>query len=666
MDRTALHGRAGRALARILQAAAVAALCVSTARAQPNLVIKDRTDKAVRGILLRPNLAGQKFTVFVHNPGDEKVEISVALRNRSTGQEERSTALTVDPGKTSGPVVFGGVAKEAPATPTAAAAPGQSKAPPPRTELKAEPFTYDLVLLDKKGNPIPDSSRVVTLLRPDEYVDQPVVTFDGLKRELRATVKASRTFEGPEATVSLVLSPDRIPGLIVTPNKAGTYVRRLTGPGDTVELVARNLRFDEKARGEQDSGLVSLTIDGYERAFTYRVTFRLDNANNQAELIKDPVVGLSWPRYQEPAPKCTVRLRIDPGNAPRNTEVEVGLKHDDETPDYARDDLVVLPTIKDQHVWVTTAAEGSLSFETSVHDWTVEMDSAGLFNRHPLRVRLLTAGKKPFGFLDAAELLKRRDKSADVLQVTEDVEVPVTFDGSPPEIAKLGVLLPPPPNVKPVPGAKVPALREVTEATDPVLNVVVPGKRLTAFVQADDPESKIREVLFFVGKPIEGPVLKIPDTVRPVEGTKDPTLPNVWRADLSGLTDKPGVVVLSAQVTNGAGLKSFGTVEIRLLAPVPAAAGPVTPPLPSIAGRVIDDGGRLQPNLEVVLLDAQTNARRDSVRTAADGTYLFKPVAPGSYKVTARKNAANTYGETPVEVLAGEQKMGVEVKLKLR
>jgi hypothetical protein len=255
---------------------------------------------------------------------------------------------------------------------------------------------------------------------------------------------------------------------------------------------------------------------------------------------------------------------------------------------------------------------------------------------------------EPVKVVDARELLDPQP------QATKAIEVPVTFDGSPPVIRSLGVVLTKLENGKPVEFV-------ATSETSPADNQMPPGQPLRLVATGDDPESGIQQVVFFLGKPTAD--LKVPEMVLPVEGVPD-VKKTTWKAELPAPSDKGGVVAVTAQFTNGAGLKSFGMIEIRLVPPPPPAP-PGPPPKPSIEGTVVDDGGRAQPGLKVTLTDAQGVAK-ETTTTDTAGKYLFKDVAPGSYRVTAAKTASSTNGETAVQVLEGQKKTGVEVRLKVR
>src|SRR5262249_29254673 len=139
----------------------------------------------------------------------------------------------------------------------------------------------------------------------------------------------------------------------------------------------------------------------------------------------------------------------------------------------------------------------------------------------------------------------------------------VTYDGSNPEVTALGVL-------------GVPADKGK-------VSQMVRGKPLTLYARAHDDDSGIKEVVFFVGKPTADGA--IPTGIEGVPGVLAPKDPKArgdaraptWLAQVPVPTDKPGKVPVAVQVTNNAGMKTFGTLTIELVEPA-GAKDPNRPP----------------------------------------------------------------------------------------
>jgi hypothetical protein len=634
-------------------AAAVAALGAPAARAEPTLLLTDDpkppTESRWDYVPLRPNVE-QTFYLWVHNPDKKDARVVVALVD-AEGRDVRgmrTKPLTVKPDATERVVFEATPPTTTPAAPPAAA--GQpAPAVPPGTELKkGPPFNYNLVLLDADTNK-QLGKFAVQLLRPQDYIQEPKGYFIGATGQLQITVKAedATKFGGPPARVELVLPPDRIPGLRTDVAREGSYERELTVPNDSVVLTADNLQFDPNRPPEKENGLVYLTVDGCPRAYTFLATFR-PRGRSDLRLEKNPVVGLQYAHYAPPAPKYHVGLEVD--NAPKGADVVVSLRRD-RSREPARDEVLTLPGARQQRIFVrpNNPDDGGLIFNTVVRDWDATPISAGMYGEHDIRVNLYDKEeKRAVPFFEPDDLLTQGARLHPALTRS------VVFDSTPPDIKALGVVL-----THKVQGKLVDFV--ATKDTPKADNGLPVGAPLRIVATADDPESHISRVVFFLGEPTKE--LKIPDAAVREEGKPDKGSNTTWRAELPAPTAKEGVLLVSAEVTNGAGITRFGTVEIRLLPPTPAAAAGAVKP--SIEGTVIDAGGRLQPRQKVNLVDTQ-NVTRDTVETDRDGVYLFRDVAPGSYRVTASKTGNNSYGETAVQVLEGDKKTGVVVRLRAR
>ena len=185
------------------------------------------------------------------------------------------------------------------------------------------------------------------------------------------------------------------------------------------------------------------------------------------------------------------------------------------------------------------------------------------------------------------------------------------------------------------------------------------GAELPVKATGFDPDSDIKEVVFYVGRP--GPDGNAPPTAVKAPGKLIDKDKHIWAAALAAPTDQKGKMDVTAQFVNGANLSATDTVTIQLVDPTPPTGAGAGPKGGSVEGTVAE-GGRGQPGLEVRLLDDK-GAVKDAVKTDAAGKYLFKDVAAGSYNVAATKTTDSTKGESAVQVLDGQKKTGVDVKL---
>src|SRR5262249_46068435 len=157
--------------------------------------------------------------------------------------------------------------------------------------------------------------------RPADYLERPIIEFDPAKKNLlTVTLQAkSGAFGGPPCRADLVLRPDRIPGLVVGPDKKGTRGGYLVSPGGRLVLPAEDLELNETGK----KGLVYLTVDGYQRAFTFSTDFPRGGSLSTPDLIQTPIARLSLSPAANPSEPYPVRLEVD--NAGPVAGVELGL-----------------------------------------------------------------------------------------------------------------------------------------------------------------------------------------------------------------------------------------------------------------------------------------------------------------------------------------------------
>ena len=108
-----------------------------------------------------------------------------------------------------------------------------------------------------------------------------------------------------------------------------------------------------------------------------------------------------------------------------------------------------------------------------------------------------------------------------------------------------------------------------------------------------------------------------------------------WRVALSTENLRPGRYTLIAKATDAVGFTAKATKTITIGAAASVAAAP-KPTTSSIAGRVTDQDGQPLARLRVSLRGTSFTAVSDS-----DGTFAFKDVPHGKYKLEARGTAKN-------------------------
>jgi hypothetical protein len=600
-------------------------LCVGQARAADKgdfkLLFNTSPDPATAKDfpLLRPNVV-QDFYLFVQNNSATEEAITVDVLE---GDKPIDGGSVTFPAKAKGvtAVPLGKAPAPAPAEkPAAPPPPAAVPAPPPElAPLKGE-LKFVLHGKDKDGKRVDlqDPVRVV-MPRPTDYVEVTGV-YDprergGIKNQLILTVKAKDSFQGGRCRVDLVLNPAVIPDFVEVPKKEGTRAGYLQRAGDQITLTANNLQFSEASTksDELKPGLVYVTIDGYERAYIFESTFpRRGETTSELTRVDVAAARMKFAPGADPSKPYPVSFEID--NTDPKTAIELGLDRD-ASQDFNRQagEIVIVGTgDRKQQLQVNPAFPGhALQLKRLISDWDTKLDVAEIYGPRLLRLRLLEneaeadkdvrdGDKSLVKFLDMANYTGTKTPVSQILET-------VTFDGTKPENLKF---------------LDFPKQLER-------------GSELPVRATASDPESGIKSVAFYIGKP--GPDGKPPATAVLVPGKLLDPKTGVWVASLDAPTDQKGKTEVTAQFTNGAGLVATDTVKIELIDPGAGAAG--AGKAASIAGKVFV-GDRPQPDVAVELRNA-AGAVLDTKATDKDGKFLFKDVAPGTYKVFSSKRGQN-------------------------
>ncbi len=155
------------------------------------------------------------------------------------------------------------------------------------------------------------------------------------------------------------------------------------------------------------------------------------------------------------------------------------------------------------------------------------------------------------------------------------------------------------------------------------------------------PDSGIKEVAFFAGRPVDG---KRPPGVAVVPGKPVGAGRETWAASLPLSDAKLGPLEVSVEFVAGVGPSRFDTATIAVVESIPVEPG-------KIKGTV-KEGERSQPGLEVRLYD-EKNAEKGKATTDDEGQFEFAGLAPGTYEVVSAKPTPPTKGTAKATVKAG-------------
>ncbi len=513
-------------------AVAVVAFTADLARAQPfklEILFSPQAhdpNPQMKEVHLRPNTA-QTLYMYVRNDGNKPVTATLELQAGGAVVPGGRSEVQLPPGFTS-------IALPKPPAP----APTEKPAPPAPL-----PAPLEVRLLDANNKAVAETARIL-VGRAREYVKVSRPVFETDKKDannnrLTVEVEALPKFSGPECRVELVLRTDRIPGLAPSQKLDGRYAGPLVKPGDKLRLYAENLRFTKES-GERN-GWVYLTVDGYERAFTWKTTIGTDGLPATSDEVLDQLARLDVTSPTLPKEKTTIGLEVDNLRKEEKVELSFGrFSKDDKNEDKFEGDVrTFVGDRREEIVLGPPGPGGALQLKAIVEDWKRDFNTTSNFGEFKVRLRLLDATGK--------ELEATNTKNAK--PSTEIVES-LMLDNNPPA------------NVKFV---KAPATLEQ-------------GKPLS--LQATGTaESGIKEVIFYLGKPVDG---KMPPNAPKVDARPDADRKN-WSGVLAVPADKVGTIDVTAQFTSGVGLVASSD-------PLAVQITPAAPPVPkgkaSISGKV--------------------------------------------------------------------------------
>jgi hypothetical protein len=674
----------------------------------PRPVVSSRSDEATKApikgtsaFVLRPN-AELSFYVYLENPGEQVWDnVTVRLTEDEQGRRPLAEGLVERIG--AGEVVKvalrpAGQQPPPPAAPVAAPPPGdeKEKAPPAAAKPPAGAPTPDVVYLhalDDKKQPFPGARPTafdVRISPPRGYLEAtplvtPTETGYNLTIRLGRRKDASEAFRGKPATARLDINPDLVPGLDPASLKDGTFQTVVAPNARNVTLVAKNLRFI----GPPGPSTVTVSVDGYDRAFVFATDFSGTTPSLTSPEVRR--VRIDTPRYGVPGRPLDVRLEVFNDEESDRPRLEFYRAEDGE-PEVP---TASLTTPRQRTVRYRVGDAGELVFHAEVKDWVIPLDTEGVFGTRTLRFALTDA--------EGGVLTRPRADDPDQRVPIEDVKL-ITLDATPPENTRLLALppkvvpkkprkLPPPPGAVPtppgpvpvpgvvlppwacgcilppafgVPAVPVPPVPLVEKPREPALLLPLPlgktrirGTTLELIGRAEDPESGVAAVLFFLGappgpdgKPPPGGKVVVGELVFRPQSEKEEGPPEaIGFGATFDLPDVVGPVVVGVRFINGAGLAAPDvTVELLLVDPPP-------PPLTgAIEGRVIQGSTpeRPQPGLDVLLLSPAGQVVK-TTQTDAAGLFRFDELLPGPYVVfTAKPADLGARGTLPATVEAGE------------
>jgi hypothetical protein len=577
----------------------------------------DDLDNAALDLVLRPNPdIKQKFFVFLHNPLKVKKRMQISLQT-ADGRMELAKGGPVDvaPGGTQLVPVAGGK----PAPPMEPANGSGKPAPAPELPTLVGPRVFFQVVLTDGEKELEKRRVGVNVQMPAEYL-RATSTIGGPRRALSVKIEALQNFWGPRCPVELDLS--RLPGVIL-PKDAQVTLKDGVEKGALAELNAEGLRSRLR---RSVNGLVMVRADGYDRAFVFETTFDNQGETGQPQLLRRdrPTLRLVTPGnslYSLPAKDFKIGVEVD--NPPRaNVEIELAIDRSG-TGDYRV--RKVFKGDREHLIRVNARTDdGSVEFIPQIQDWSFVEDMTGALRPCRFRARLLDP-------------------------LNNHVPLTVVGEGRPDEIVKTVVFS----DLKP----ELPALTTGTAVNSDQ------GSTLPVTVEARDSKTGIREVKVVVGS-VKVMKDKLPEDVeaKPLDPPADSENGNgTWSGNVA-ITPEDKPATLTIEVTNFVGLTRVFQKTVR----IGGAGGGAPGDKPAIIkGTVFDENDDQQHSkeLKIFLSEGMKKEAADSANLDDDGVFTFKDVAPGTYRVSCKKETTGHIASTSVTVKAGETKT---VKLTLK
>ncbi len=551
---------------------------------------------------LRPNTS-TTIDLFVHNPGTEDLRNVIVKLVQLNRDQANLLAQTqpIDKLLTNGKakLLFSKVNEKKDAK--------DKKDGPDTIELAGPLFAIQFWVEATLGNKAVTIKQNVDFVikEPRDYLAAQA-HYDQAKRKVAIKVQfgdPDNVSGPPKCPLQLVLGPELAAG------KNGTFVQALTGLRQAVDLFAEDLRF---AGAKIGTGRVSLTVDGYERAFTYPVT--LNGSGDLDELSLGARIGgrIRVPRYAKPAEDFPVFLEMD-GPISSDFQVEVALDRAGMKSEYEIKQFIGL---RQQKIGLSFSPAGYLVCHTTVRDWQTTFDTKEIYGDIFFRVSVFKKGELVSLLLskEARPSLATQEPSAD----SKRLFARVTQDDLPPQDVQF---------------------------VDPP-KVWFVGKPLAVTVKVKAPklhQAPIeRKVVFFRGKaPKDGAKIDPGSVIGYGEFEEGKSVVNA----VLPAPDKAEEMELSVQLTTAVGVPGVKTVIFPVLEAKSATC--------TIKGKVAH-GMLAQPNLTVFLGDAKGKVLA-TAKTNAEGGFVFGKVAPGSYLISATVNFPALIGVIMVAVPEGKE-----------
>lgn len=426
----------------------------------------------------------------------------------------------------------------------------------------------------------------IEVVSPAQYTRVVETRFEpsaGGKNRLSITLAASLMPPGPPCIVDLVLSPERIPGLVgVT---GGRLRGELLRDGTPLTLTAEGLQLID---GVDELGEFALDVDGVERALTFVADFARRGDATTPRQVARPTISLTANQYVLAGPNFRPTSHVTQGPSTARIELRVGRLEGDA---FVTQLSQKSPSPRETWIDASPAKDGAIALNVGLRDWQFAFDATGLVGPRTVEAALIDASGR--------RLTVARQQ--------------VVFDGTPPESLTYFQLP-----------------RET-----------LAGTPLNVQVLAADTLSGIDKVSIFVGEPVNGQPpagAQLMDAARSPDG-------GFWIAQLPPQKEL-GPVKVGAMAVNRVGLATCIyeaiTIVDQLAAPGGSIAGTVSEgslPQPRLTVELHDDKNAVIATMKT---DGQGEFRFNGIKPGNYAVIATKPASQRQAKGAAAVQASQT------------------------
>ena len=487
-------------------------------------------------------------------------------------------------------------ASPAPAPAAKPPAPASDEPPPPPRPVLDRGM---LLVITDRDTKLKTIQRIdIETQRPRRYV-RPKVGYNLDRETLEIRIVPQDKSLVPEGGIKVHAQV----GATLPPGTQAQFDAEIKSPDDVAHL------FCELPADSAKVVPVRITVDGYPRAFVYRVPLGIQSTDLPEETdLREIRITSPEPEaaYKAPIESIMVDAQVDaPLGAFQNRDdlLEIGIDVDRDRDLRGDEPRVRLSADRQVNIWLDRAAPGGIfTLDTKVSDFHLQVPTPALRNaRVSVLGRLFVAGKT--GWSEPVDIL---------------------LDGTAPRVERVEL--------------------------KPAAVVIGPDVEVSVW-PTDDNLSGVVKVEAGFDTTGHG---KFDDTVEPFDLSRDDT--GRWFSKLPTKTLEPGMITLLVRSTDRAGnVSDISKFKCHVLTKAEADAAAAAPTT-KLAGTVVF-GNDPAADVEMTLT-SDKGPKIPPTKTDASGNFSFTNLAPGKYKLAAKVVLHNKTRKTEQDVTVENSETG--------